>query len=266
MHGRKNVKLWRELVFFDMRTWKFVLWSFFLNCAVQISINSQQNIHCSWGYLAPQCLLCLGLQCAHLGHIIPTTHPMPLLVCVPTRTVRDSMSHQDRLSQFLWGTLLSEHQMQWYDISWLLVVMLCHGSECKVTASNQIFCDESMNIFTWKNAVHLQGFWVAVYVWNSFNKSHSRFSEHYSSFIQYYLSNMFQPIGPGPKQIVEVIWINELLYLTLSAVILVICNITGINYFKISFSSWIISLSSFEQRYFLWTKCNKASMWLLYGN
>jgi hypothetical protein len=29
--------------------------------------------------------------------------------------------------------------------------------------------------------------------------------EHNSSFIQYYLNNMFQPIGPGPKRVVEVI-------------------------------------------------------------
>jgi len=37
----------------------------------------------------------------------------------------------------------------------------------------------------------------------------------------------------------ELLWSNE------STVILVICNTTGINYFKISFSSWIISRSSF---------------------
>lgn len=132
---------------------------------------------------------------------------MPLLVCVPTRTVRDSMSHQDRLSQFLWETLLSGHQMQWYDISWLLVVMLSRGSECKVTASNQIFCDVSMNVFTWKNTVHLQGFWVAVFETVSTRITVDSF-ERNSSFIQYYPNNVFQPIGPGPEHVVKVILIK----------------------------------------------------------
>jgi hypothetical protein len=32
--------------------------------------------------------------------------------------------------------------------------------------------------------------------------------EHNGSFIQYYLNNMFQPTGPGPKHVVKVI-LNE---------------------------------------------------------